>query len=478
MTDLEQIQGSDGEVYSWTPATPRASGGFAKVYDAETVDGVQYVLKVVNIRDDDTRRWYADSRLAEREIDIAARIKPVDDGHLMPIGDHFHIGEDLVLVMPRADYSLAEHLSDKGPLTEDGARQLLLDSVAGLGELLDQGVVHRDIKPGNILWWRDRWVLADFGVARVLADPESTYTWAFTGTHKYWAPELFVYENAGFKTDLYALGCTVFEALAGKPPFEGPDLKAAHTNETPALPDIVDPALLRVLTTLLAKEPVNRPSDVRRIKDILSPSTELGDAQRTLQVVAARVADRKSHHEAVSREAARFKQMQTVARQEFSETWNELGELARAVDPDATVSNQGDNWFLECLDGRLSAELIRQSYGARALWLGQLVVRALDVDAASLVGNVDCVAETGAPRWRYLAFSPNYFWAGPKPSLGSRMTEGPAGLDTAALASIYDGLWPTPGGGMHVAPVVVTKRALTGAELLGAFAPELAAMIG
>jgi hypothetical protein len=145
---------------------------------------------------------------------------------------------------------------------------------------------------------------------------------------------------------------------------------------------------------LLAKEPANRPSDIRRIEDILSPSTELDDSQRTLQLVAARVADRKSQHETLSREAARFKQTQTVARQEFSETWNELRERARAVDPDATVSNQGDNWFLECLDGRFSAELIRQTYGAKALWLGQLVVRASEVDAASLVGNVDCVAGT------------------------------------------------------------------------------------
>ena len=75
MADREQIQGSDGEIYFWTPAAPRASRGFSKVYDAETVDGIQYVLKIVSIRDDNTARWYADSRLAEREIDIAARIK-------------------------------------------------------------------------------------------------------------------------------------------------------------------------------------------------------------------------------------------------------------------------------------------------------------------------------------------------------------------------------------------------------------------
>ena len=76
----------------------------------------------------------------------------------MPIVDRFHINEDLVLIMPCADYSLAEHLAGKGPLRQGAARQLLLDSVAGLGELLEQGVIHRDIKPANILWWRDRWV--------------------------------------------------------------------------------------------------------------------------------------------------------------------------------------------------------------------------------------------------------------------------------------------------------------------------------
>ena len=58
------------------------------------------------------------------------------------------------------------------------------------------------------------------------------------------------------------------------------------------------------------------------------------------------------------------------------------------------------------------------------------------------------------------------------------MIEGSTGVDSATLASIYDGLWPTPGGGMHVAPLVITEQALTAAELLGVFASELAAMIG
>lgn len=310
----------------------------------------------------------------------------------------------------------------------------------------------------------------------MLADPTTTYTWAQTGTHTYWAPELFANENASFKTDLYALGCTVFEALTGKPPFVGADLKAAHTNDLHVLPAINDPALLRVICMLLAKNPANRPTDVRRIRDMLAPASHLAPAQRTLQVVAARVAARKGRHEALSRNAARFEQMQTIARVEFSEIWGEVGEHARVIDADAKVFHQGDNCFLECLESRLSAELVRQPFKSSALWLGQIVVRALDEPTVSLVANVDCVATGDNPAWRQLGFSANYIWTGQRPDLGTRMGEGSVGINTTALALVYNDLWPTPGQ-MHVAPLCVTQSKLTAAGLFETFSQELDAMI-
>lgn len=94
----------------------------------------------------------------------------------------------------------------------------------------------------------------------------------------------------------------------------------------------------------------------------------------------------------------------------------------------------------------------------------------------SLVTNVDCVATGDNPAWRQLGFSANYIWTGQRPDLGTRMGEGSVGINTTALASVYNDLWPTPGQ-MHVAPLCVTQSKLTAAGLFETFSQELDAMI-
>ena len=92
---MEQITGSDGQVYVWDRSRPMSDEGASSVYKAETVDGIELVLKLVEIRDDSTSRWYGDSRLAEREVSVADHLSPSTDGHLMPVLDRFETDEGL-----------------------------------------------------------------------------------------------------------------------------------------------------------------------------------------------------------------------------------------------------------------------------------------------------------------------------------------------------------------------------------------------
>ncbi len=259
-SEAEEFSGSNGEVYRWYPDRRLGVGRFGEVFEAVTVDGLELAVKQVPLRTDGTSRWYADARLAERELDVAQRLGPATDECVMPVLDHLLLEDVLLVLMPRAEYSLADLLRRGERLDEPATRALILDLAKGLRLLADNAVVHRDIKPGNVLRWRGRWVLSDFGIARIQEEGTQTFTWAGTGTHAYWAPELFQFEPAKVATDLYALGCVAVAALTGQPPFAGDDLARAHRLEAPALPALGDAALERTIRRLLSKDPGGPPA--------------------------------------------------------------------------------------------------------------------------------------------------------------------------------------------------------------------------
>jgi serine/threonine-protein kinase len=157
--------------------------------------------------------------------------------------------------------TLAERLAE-GPLAPAAARRLGLDLLAGLGAAHERGIVHRDVKPPNVLFdAAGNAKLGDFGTAH-LADFGHTQTGAFMGTVAYMAPEQITGGAIGVAADLYALGVTLFQALTGRPPFLGPDLVAQHLGETPPAPSSLRPGLSRAhdetLARALAKTPAER----------------------------------------------------------------------------------------------------------------------------------------------------------------------------------------------------------------------------
>src|SRR5690606_12818809 len=181
--------------------------------------------------------------------------------------------------------SLAEILSNEGRLHPDRAAEVTADMAAALGFAHRNGVIHRDVKPGNVLIDRDGQVkVADFGIARAVSDTTAqslTKTGSVMGTATYFSPEQARGAQVDPRSDIYSLGCVLYELTTGHPPFTGDSAVAIaykHVQEMPVPPRQIDPALPDTLEAItlkcLAKNPANRyptaedlRSDLRRYLD-------------------------------------------------------------------------------------------------------------------------------------------------------------------------------------------------------------------
>src|SRR5258706_9477475 len=168
-----------------------------------------------------------DGALFLREIQVTARL---NHPHILPLHDSRAFEHLLYYVMPYVDgQSVRARLSRTGRLSLDEALRITTEVADALGYAHRQGVVHRDIKPENILMQGDHALVADFGIARVMAPSnavtsELNRSTVVIGTPVYMSPEQ-VMSAAGVdgRSDIYSLGCVLFEMLAGTPPFQGDD---------------------------------------------------------------------------------------------------------------------------------------------------------------------------------------------------------------------------------------------------------------
>jgi Tfp pilus assembly protein PilF len=264
-------------------------GGMATVYLAHDERHRRRVaLKIVH----SGPAHVAGSSLArfQREIEIAARLT---HPHILPLHDSGTTAEGLYYVMPFVPgESLREHIARSGPLSLQDALRVLRDVARALAYAHREGIVHRDIKPGNILLTQDGDALvADFGVASALAAarndgvPERGSVDLAFGTPAYSAPEQWRGgPDSDHRADLYAFGVMAYEMLCGARPFSGPstrELLAVHETEVPepliARRSDVPPALAALVQRLLARDPADRPQDageVLRALDAVMTGTE------------------------------------------------------------------------------------------------------------------------------------------------------------------------------------------------------------
>ncbi|MCX5401627.1 serine/threonine-protein kinase [Streptomyces sp. NBC_00102] len=202
------------------------------------------------------------------EAQTAARLS---HPHLVAVFDFGTWEDRLYLVMELVEgRSLGDLLSAQESVHPEQVARIAGDAAAGLAAAHRQGVVHRDIKPGNLMLDAEGSVkIGDFGIAQFVDDPSTALTTAgqIVGTSLYLAPERALGRTAGADSDMYSLGCVVYHLLLGRPPFRS-DTAAATLYQhvdTPPVPlrdqgvDI-SPAFDAYLLSLLAKKPEERPT--------------------------------------------------------------------------------------------------------------------------------------------------------------------------------------------------------------------------
>jgi serine/threonine protein kinase len=169
----------------------------------------------------------ADVERVRREARVSAML---NHPNVVGVFDLVSEGERHWLVMEYVEcQTLADRIRRKGSLKPDAIAPIIAQAAQALAAAHSAGIVHRDVKPSNILVCPDGTVkLGDFGIARTKADPTLTQTGLVTGSPGYMAPEVASGRTAGAAADVWSLGATVFHALEGRPPYDtGDNLMAA-----------------------------------------------------------------------------------------------------------------------------------------------------------------------------------------------------------------------------------------------------------
>jgi eukaryotic-like serine/threonine-protein kinase len=252
-------------------------GGMATVYLAEDLRHHRKVA--VKVLHPELAQSLGTERFL-REIETTANLR---HPHILPLYDSGSAGGFLFFVMPVVEgESLRDRLTREKQLPIETALSITREVADALGYAHSRGVVHRDIKPENILLENDHAVVADFGIARALSAAGAdhlTQTGTAIGTPRYMSPEQAAGEqDVDGRSDLYSLGCVLYEMLGGQPPFTGPTAEviarqhlvteaAPITNLRPTVPPEVAGALARTL----AKNPADRFNPAAQLVQALAP---------------------------------------------------------------------------------------------------------------------------------------------------------------------------------------------------------------
>jgi hypothetical protein len=241
-------------------------GGMSTVYRAfDTRLQRSVAIKIFEPSDDDEARWESEIRLLSQLSD--PHLVTLHDAHLEPRGS---VAPSYLVMEYVAGSSLQQHLAEAGP---SGPLAALI--VAEIGEALAavhlRGIVHRDVKPANILLepsdvppLRIRTKLADFGIAHLLGDDRITRTGTIIGTAAYTSPEQVRGEQATTSSDLYSLGLVAIETLTGRSPFAGTPAETlvARLSRDPELPAGLPGEWSDLLRAMTANDPSRRPTAI------------------------------------------------------------------------------------------------------------------------------------------------------------------------------------------------------------------------
>jgi len=411
--------------FTFDLAQPLGRGGSGTVFAGWDSSGAPVAVKRVALpRSFNTSKWFGDSRYAEREYDALKAVAPRSEQHVVPLLGHLLEEDWFTLVYPRADFSLddvvalvraaksaghategsaegtplgsaaasldaARRIYGAGP-TEEQVRAIALQLAKGLAQIHEAGVVHRDLKPANALYLNGRWCWTDLGIARIVDEATSTYTWREHGTQAFQAPEAASGGTAVHRSDVYSLACTLHAVILGRPPFEGPNVSQQHRAIPPDLDPIGDKAMRLLLTTMLKKQAAGRPS-AEQVIAMLEASS--GRLTSPLQDLAMTVAQRDEARTAIATRVDARRHAQYAARDQFELIWSGLQVEASIVGSSIGWGSGQDAWIMRLGDRRLVVELgDSQEKEGTALVLGTLTVESMEDGEPGLKSQVANIA--------------------------------------------------------------------------------------
>jgi serine/threonine protein kinase len=260
-------------------------GGMGVVYRATDVEldrTVALKLLAPELANDESfrRRFVSESKIAAS----------LDHPHVIPI---YRAGESdgtLFLAMRHVPgHDLRERLAETGRIEPALAAKLVGQVASALDAAHSESLVHRDVKPANVLLGRDDHAyLSDFGLSRRTTDMRHTLTGQLVGTLDYIAPEQIRGEPVGAAADVYALGCMAFHLLTGAVPFAVPTQEGkllAHTQETPPRPSRLvaglTPEFDAVIARALRKQPDRRYESAGRLGEAMLRAAQIQEAAGT-----------------------------------------------------------------------------------------------------------------------------------------------------------------------------------------------------
>ena len=242
-------------------------------------DGESVALKV--LRDE-----LAEDELYRRRFEREARIaSELVNEHVVPVVDFGEAsGRLYIAALYVRGVSLSARIASEGVLSLGEALRLVTDLADALEALQAGGLVHRDVKPANVMVdEQGAAALTDFGLARSVADTVLTRTGVVVGTVDYLAPELIRGQQADHSSDVYALGCLAYECLAGAPPFAGKafvETLLAHVQDEPRnlseLRSDLSESVSWTVLKALAKDPADRPESASAYARLLRASAKAG----------------------------------------------------------------------------------------------------------------------------------------------------------------------------------------------------------
>jgi serine/threonine protein kinase len=262
MSDTERESRVGSQIGPYRLRRLLGKGGMGEVYEAE--DTVKDRIVALKLLPEAVSHDPVFRKRLQREAHSAGRLQ---EPHVVPIHDYGEIEGLLYVDMRMIDGTdLRKMLKRYGPMTPARAVAIVRQVASALDAAHESGVMHRDVKPENIIITRDDFAyLVDFGIANAATDEKLTELGTAVGTYAYMAPERFTNDEVTYRADIYALTCVLHECLTGSQPYPGDSVSVVITahlmqpiprpsEERPGIPAAFD----RVIAKGMAKKPGDR----------------------------------------------------------------------------------------------------------------------------------------------------------------------------------------------------------------------------